>query len=202
MLLGTCWGMTLLISALAKMSSISLHHTKEGGIFPRPLCSAGGRDRSSHLCLAAMGAVELVAALAQPGQAGLVLLAQRLQLRAQLRALQAQQGALSRRGPPGSVHTQSGRAAAAAAALHLPTGTGTAQLCCPSVLMNLRDRAQLSVTGSVGLGAMPGLPPSHRLPGFAANVHITGGTVIFVTTGVCRSGRCGMQTPVRVCPSI
>ena len=78
---------------------------------------------ASHLCLLALEVVELVPALAQPGQAGAVLLAQGLQLRAQLRALQAERGAVSERDPLTSVRTETGRAPAAAAALRPCTGT-------------------------------------------------------------------------------
>jgi len=62
---------------------------------PGPKALGAGARNASHLCLLALEVVELVPALAQPGQAAAVLLAQGLQLRAQLRALQAERGAVS-----------------------------------------------------------------------------------------------------------
>lgn len=151
-LLGVSWDRHFFTPALANVPFLPLHGT--GVSVP-----AWAGDRSSHLCLAALGAAELGSALPQPRQAGLVLLAQRLQLRAQLRALRAQRGGVpSSRGPLGSLHTQGARAAAVAAALHLQRGT--AQLCCPSVLGNLQGQstAQRYCGGCWGSATIPHLP--------------------------------------------
>lgn len=164
-LLGECWGCH---SRLSPSTFIPLQGAEEGGGSVPGWWQHRDGDRSSHLCLAAMGAVELVPALAQPGQAGLVLLAQRLQLPAQLRALRAQHGALSRRGPLGSVHTQRGRAAAVAAALHLHPGT--AQLCCLSILVYLQGQSRAQRYCSVLLGQCH--PPAAAC--LCCHSHITG----------------------------
>lgn len=109
----------------------------------------GVRD-ASHLCLLALEVVELVAALAQPGQAEAVLLAQGLQLRAQLRALQAERGAVSQRGPLAVVRTETWDGTpTAAAALRLCPGTavtGDFHLHYLGVHMYLQGTEQISVS--------------------------------------------------------
>lgn len=86
-------------------------------------CGAGARN-ISHLRWLALDVVELVPALAQPGQAGAVLLAQGLQLGTQLLALQGDvSGGVSGSEPHGARHTETGRAPAAAVALRLCTGS-------------------------------------------------------------------------------
>lgn len=88
------------------------------------MCRGAGVRNVSHLRWLALDVVELVPALAQPGQAGAVLLAQGLQLGAQLLALQGDvSGGVSGSEPRGTGHTESGRAPAAAVALRLCMGS-------------------------------------------------------------------------------